>query len=455
MFNILKDNCEIIESQIAFLYEKGNAFDCNFIIGEASNQIRLPAHKYMLTSSSIEFNFLLKEDQNEIIILDVAPSAVVSFLLFIYKNYTELNHEIIWDVIKLSSKFCMENLEKICEEFLLQNKSIDDENVFEILDKILNYNLPILELKIMSFISRSTVSILDSEAFNTIDKETLIKLLKFEKLPGRENEIYKAVSRWSTNYCLLNNIQPTFDNRRNALGEALKLIRFGAMTYIEFRECTDGNPVITLQEIFEIFQCIESKGQIKCKFSSIERRNNTFGSMNEIVSFTTATPPSSPSSPISKTSKNRNLVKICHLFDKVDPGKRKWPGYDIISFSVNKPIYFFGLGIYGRTRSNGQLDIHNPQNFIIQLEDASYNLLDENIVSIRHDGTSKIYQLLLKDSILLEANKYYLRIKRQKRIEFENFVGLKTRKEIFVDDVLFKIHITYYNIFAAIVFKEC
>lgn len=452
MSNLLKDNCEIIANQITFLYENEKSFDCNFVIGEAPNQIQIPAHKCVLTASSAKFHYLLKDDEKEIIISDVAPSAVVCFLFFIYKNYTQLNHEIIWDVLKLSSDFCIKSLEKNCEEFLLQNISIDDENVLEILDKIVNYNLPNIDLKIMSFISRSTVSILDSEAFNAINKETLIKLLNFEKLPGRENEIYKAVCKWSTNYCGINNIQPTFDNRRNVLGDALKLIRFGAMTYIEFRECTDGNPVITLQEIFEIFQCIESKGQIKCKFSSTERRNNTFGSMNEIVSFTTATPPSSP---ISRTSKNRNLVKICHLFDKVDPGKRKWPGYDIISFSVNKPIYFYGLGIYGRTRSNGQLEIHNPQNFIIQLEDASYNLLDENIVSIRHDGTSKIYQLLLKDAILLDANKYYLRIKRQKRIEFENFVGLKTRKEISVDDVLFKIHITYYNIFAAIVFKEC
>lgn len=447
MSNLLKDNCEIIQDQISFLYETEQLFDCNFVIGEAPHQIQIPAHKSMLTASSTEFNFLLKEDQKEIIVSHVTPTAIVSFLMFIYKKYTELNHEIIWDVLKLSSEFCIENLEKECEQFLLKNISIEDENVFEIFDKIVNYDLPNIEIKIMSFISRSTVSILDSEAFSTINKETLIKLLNFEELPGRENEIYKAVSEWSTNFCKLNNIQPTFDNRRNALGEALKLIRFGAMTYIEFRECADGNPVITLQEIFEIFQCIESKGQIKCKFPSTERRNNTFGSMNEIVSFT--------SPPIPRTSKQRNLVKLCHLFDKVDPGKRKWPGYDIISFSVNKPIYFHGLGIYGRTRTNGQLEIHNPQNFIIQLEDASYNLLDENIVSIRHDGTSKIYQLYLKDPILLNANKYYLRIKRQKRIEFENFVGLKTRKEISVDDVLFKIHITYYNIFASIIFKEC
>lgn len=162
-----------------------------------------------------------------------------------------------------------------------------------------------------------------------------------------------------------------------------------------------------------------------------------------------------------KKSTARRRVKIFNSNDlfPVDLSKRimkydsNWNGYDYMWFTVDKPIYCSGIGMYGRT-VNGRLNVQNSENFIIKISDVD-QVLNVNMVTVRHDGTPKMYELLFDEPILLKsAKKYNLMINREIHRKFENYSVAEPKKCYKHEDVFCMIHVQTFNIISPVLLKR-
>lgn len=126
---------------------------------------------------------------------------------------------------------------------------------------------------------------------------------------------------------------------------------------------------LTDKQTVDILKCIGSSGEHDCGFSSIER----YG--------------------ILKT--------ITVSGDIVSSHKSIWYPTE---FSSNNPINLVGMGIYGRKTNITSKSVK----FIIKLKcDERINFVSKNEFEINFDGTDKIYQVIFKVPIPLEANLLY------------------------------------------------
>lgn len=256
-----------------FLLNKEFMSDCAFIVQNGSEQIKLRAHKYVLGGSSYEFYnlfFLMEAGSNEIPIAGFSVEVVKVFLELIYKESSaKLTMDIIWDVLNLANRYSVEGLKIFCGEFLVEN--LTNENALELLDKSSVYELENFNVRCMMQMSlNENRNWIETDFFLEIQNKTLCNILKSYELRGNELEIYKAAYKWGENFCEKNNQIRTTENIRLALGEAFKLIRFGAMTASEFSTCIDDSSILNSKEMIQIFKLI-AVGESECDFSNVKR----------------------------------------------------------------------------------------------------------------------------------------------------------------------------------------
>lgn len=135
-----------------------------------------------------------------------------------------------------------------------------------------------------------------------------------------------------------------------------------------------------------------------------------------------------------------SVTKVIKLFENESEIKTKETcATSHVFLKVDKPIYLYGFGIYGRTPD--KLDGNNDENFKIYLENSSRDCeLTEEEVVVEHDGTTKTYDLFYETPMLLDVNTSYgFGVLGNEEILFERFNGVDYKKEITCDDVQFTI----------------
>lgn len=292
--------------------------------------------------------------------------------------------EIIGDLLKLSQRYGIENLKEICGVFLITN--LNQETAFSSLEKYCEFDLPNFESACLKIVRQNPL-IFDDPSFYEISNKTLTTILKSDELKGfKEITIYEAVLNWAKLYCEKNKQVDNSENKRLALGPALQYIRFCAMSVQEFTTCCEDNTILNQEEVISIYQSLGTNGLFNCKYSG-ESRGIILKKLN--------------------MSDNPVFVKKLYL-----------TGYDLFHFTVNHSINFQGIEIYGRK----EVDVQNPEKFIIKLKDENEGVLCENIIEINHNGSDKLYELLFNDAYVLEAHKKYLiSIQREKPGCFLNY----------------------------------
>lgn len=94
---------------------------------------------------------------------------------------------------------------------------------------------------------------LRAECFVEIDVNTLETVLARETLNCKEMHLFEAALSWAAAECVRRDIDPTPQNKRSALGEALYLLRIPTMTLEEFANGAAQLGILTLQETIDIF----------------------------------------------------------------------------------------------------------------------------------------------------------------------------------------------------------
>lgn len=433
-----QDTLDTWKSRISYLYGKDHMSDCSFILNNGTKRIEIKSHKLILGSCSSEFFNLYflcgATNLNEIIVSDVTEHALNVFVYFVYKETADLNLTIIWDVLKLAKIYSVQSLLRFCGVFL--EKSITNENVFSILDKISKFDLPHCESKCMAILGQSSVGIYQNPYFYSISQESLKKLLNFDKLPGKEIEIYQAVLKWAEKFCEKNYRRSTTENKRFALGTSVNLIRFPSMPIEEFNICTNDT-ILTKDEIIDIFRNIASGGATDTKFSSVKRQSDR--KMGEIPANTE--------------------IRFCHLINPNFTFQMKdflkfennYVNEAFLTIQVNKPILLHGCSVYGRT-SKGLTEQIDDEDVNISLYHNDF-MIDTFDTNLRYDGTNKLYSVYLNRPVFLYANKKYKICIRCKG-DYERYRLFVADNIVKVNNVLFKINYSYANFIVAILYEN-
>lgn len=364
------ENISSAKERDAYLFKNVFMSDCAFVIEEGINKRKFPCHKYILGGSSWEFYnyfYLMEADSNEIPISDVSAMGLTMFLEFLYKETTELEMLRIWDVVNLAVRFSVINLKKFCEEFLLEQ--LRCENVFFMFEKSSEYKMNKLMKACTKLMYLNDFEFCESPALLRLSKVSLTNLLKSDDLLLKEINIFRAANLWSENHCRKNNQIVNSENKRIALADSIKFIRFGLMTNAEFVECTGNQPFLSDREIRDVFVDIGSNNILPSEFSSINRN----GTRKTLI------------------YKPRNMFR--HRVRK----------NIYLEFRVSKNIRFLGFGLYEH-----QITLTGANFPRFDLISEGQQLYRSSDIEILFDRTTKMYEFLIKESLAIEANRHYL-----------------------------------------------
>lgn len=94
---------------------------------------------------------------------------------------------------------------------------------------------------------------LHSEGFVDIDLNTLESVLGRETLNCKEMHLFEAALSWATAECVRRDLEPTAQNKRQALGSALYLVRIPTMSLDEFANGAAQLGILTQEETIDLF----------------------------------------------------------------------------------------------------------------------------------------------------------------------------------------------------------
>lgn len=210
-----------------------------------------------------------------------------------------------------------------------------------------------------------------SEGFVDIDSKTFETILARETLNCKEINLFEAALTWAHNACYKSDIEPTPQNKRQILGQALFLIRIPTMTLEQYANSVAQLGILTQQETIDIFLHFTAKSKPALNF----------------------------------ITKPRNGLKaqICHRFLSCAYRSNQWRyrgRCDSIQFSVDKRIFIVGFGLYGS--STGAADY----NVKIELKRLGRTLAESN-TKFFSDGSSNTFHVFFDNPIQVEPECFY------------------------------------------------
>ena len=162
------------------------------------------------------------------------------------------------------------------------------------------FDEPKLAALSLETIDRNSKEASAAEGFADIDLDTLRVVLESDTLGIRKCKLFNAVCRWAEAECVRQNLPANIENCRQALGQALELIRFPLMTVEEFAMGAAQSGILNDREVVELFLhftvnpkpevkfldtprcCLTGKEQVVSRFCQIESRWGYSGTSDRI-----------------------------------------------------------------------------------------------------------------------------------------------------------------------------
>lgn len=187
------------------IIDKKEFSDVKFIVG--SNRKVIRANKSILMARCEVFRAMLsdqkdnvrpKTDQQDVplVLADVTPEIFMSLLEFLYTNTCTLNNRNVMEVMGSAMEYNLEQLQKICEQFIGETLAIDTAS--EAMQIAVTYGQEELRERCLDFIEENTENVFRTKGFHELSEEALALLLQSDKLMMDELEILSAVREWAT-----------------------------------------------------------------------------------------------------------------------------------------------------------------------------------------------------------------------------------------------------------------
>uniref|UniRef100_A0A3B3Q3Q0 BTB domain containing 2 n=1 Tax=Paramormyrops kingsleyae TaxID=1676925 RepID=A0A3B3Q3Q0_9TELE len=323
-----------VKERFAFLFNNEVLSDVHFLVGKGMGVQRIPAHR------------------------------------FLYSDEVQIGPETVMTTLYTAKKYAVPALEAHCVEFLKKNLRAD--NAFMLLTQARLFDEPQLASLCLENIDKNTADALAAEGFTDIDLDTLVAVLERDTLGVREVCLFAAAVRWAEAEAQRQQLQPTPENKRKALGKALALIRFPLMTIEEFAAGPAQSSILTDREVVSLFLHFTVNPKPRVEF--IDRPRCCL------------------------RGKECSITR----FGQVES---RW-GYsgtsDRIRFSVNRRIFVVGFGLYG--------SIHGPTDYQVNIQiihTDSNTVLGQNDTGFSCDGSANTFRVMFKEPVEILPNVNY------------------------------------------------
>ncbi|XP_054159112.1 BTB/POZ domain-containing protein 2-like [Oppia nitens] len=363
-----------IKERMSSIFNREVLADVHFIVGKGQQQLRTPAHKFVLSIGSAVFdamfNGAMAAKTEEIDLPDVEPAAFLALLRFLYTDEVQIGPETVMTTLYTAKKYAVPALEKECVDFLKSNLSSD--NAFMLLTQARLFDETQLAAMCLETIDKHTVEALAAEGFLDIDFDTLTTVLERDTLRIREVVLFNAVVRWAEQECHRQNSANNPDNQRKTLSRALYLIRFPLMTVEEFAVEVAQSGILTDREVVSLF-----------------------------LYFTVNPKPTVPFPDVPRCC----ITGKEHVVTRFQRTESRW-GYsgtsDRIRFQVDRRIFVIGFGLYG--------SIHGPSDYDVTIQiihTGSGKVLASNDTTFSCDGTANTFRVMFKTPVEINPNTNY------------------------------------------------
>lgn len=230
------------------------------------------AHKFLLSYHSKALKQFFSEKKNEPIIKIQKHSKEIfeQLLSFVYKKTIELNPDNFVEIACAQNYFQLNHLNKVLDEYLSKNLSID--NALSFLIKSQN-KYPVLYRIVLSYILR-TPSFFNTENLARLPKDIFLEIMQLNSLNLSEIEVLKVAIEWL-------NMQP---KDSSLVSTVKKYIRFTCMDYeeiwsnVKHAQIHDVN-LCSNEELIEISDKI-ARGEIES-----QRKSNNWLLPNSVELF--------------------------------------------------------------------------------------------------------------------------------------------------------------------------
>ncbi|KAG2393388.1 hypothetical protein C9374_006919 [Naegleria lovaniensis] len=125
---------------------------------------------------------------------DKRPEDMKCLLDFFYSAVININHSNAFGVLKLSDELGVQIVKEKCIEYV--KECVMSDNVFDVLEESTFHNFDELRKYCKEYLEENAIKLFFSESFLNISKETLIDLLKSDKIHLGELDIFMAVLLW-------------------------------------------------------------------------------------------------------------------------------------------------------------------------------------------------------------------------------------------------------------------
>ena len=193
----------------------------------------------------------LAEKNSVVHLSDTDEKSFEEFMRFLYTDECDLTADNAVLVMYLAKKYMVPSLTLKCVNIL--KRSINAGNATTILEHAMHFDEKNLENSCWEFIKSNTKKVVVSKHFNDISQMTLAGVLKLDCVDVSEVELFRAVLNWSDLQCSKQGMEPTRENKRSVIGNAIYHLRFLAMSQYEFAVNVVTSELLTAEEIIPIY----------------------------------------------------------------------------------------------------------------------------------------------------------------------------------------------------------
>ena len=271
----------------------------------------------------------------------------------------------------------MPHLARACVEYLETN--VNASNTCLLLSQSRLFDEPELMQRCLVVIDAQTKAVLQSDGFTQLDRPTLELILCRDTLFAEETLVYAAAMRWAQAECTRQGCDPSPQQRREVLGDALYLLRIPTMTLDEFANGVGKSGILSKDELIDLFFYFTAKDKPKLRFPTVYRNGR---------------------------------IMCCLRFQSTQGVPWNYGGKsDSIQFVVDKDISVVGFGLYGSCDGPAEYQVR-----IALKGDGKIPLLKQH--NMASDGSDNTVHVFFDNPVQVKANKWYtatLDLRHEKR----------------------------------------
>jgi BTB/POZ domain-containing protein 3/6 len=287
----------------------------------------------------------------------------------LYCDKIDLEADTVLATLYAAKKYILPHLARECVNFLETNLS--SRNACILLSQGRLFEEQELMLRCWEVIDAQAEEALVSDGFTDIDYSTLKAIFSRETLNAKEGSIFKAAVRWAAAECQRQDLQPTPENKRKVLADALYLIRIPTMAIEEFANGAAQSNILTMEETTNVFLHYHARNK--------------------------------PCLPFLCTRREGLKPQRCHRFQSSAYRSNQWRyrgRCDSIQFSVDRRIFLAGFGLYGSSNGTSEYRVK------IEMK-RNGHILAQNLTQFKSDGNCKCYAVYFNNPIQIEQNTFY------------------------------------------------